>query len=325
MAAGNVQRYAAQVFAPEHKVEGGAAVAVVDEVCGSIVRVLHAVGYLISTEIVEKALYAAVVGAAYEHAVFGQEADKPAEGGNYVVHVFIVVQMVVVYVVYEGYRGAEGKEALHVFAGLGDEQIVGAYAGAAVEKIHKAADVYRSISAALFGYHGQHGGDSGFAVTACNSYYLLVALGELAQCNAALKLGYAPASGFRPLRVIRLYCGRVHYQIGIAYVFGLLADGDWYAQFSQPLGEGGGGAVAALYLVSSGPEYLGKAVHGATAYAYEMYFFMPFDMCHIFLPGKNVIADQLPIIISQTSPYYKRGRRADRESFSALPPPAPPF
>ena len=135
--------------------------------------------------------------------------------------------MVVVYVVYEGYRGAEGKEALHVFAGLGDEQIVGAYAGAAVEKIHKAADVYRGISAALFGYHGQHGGDSGFTVTACNSYYLLVALGELAQCNAALKLGYAPASGFRPLRVIRLYCSRVHYQIGIAYVFGLLADGDW--------------------------------------------------------------------------------------------------
>ena len=26
-----------------------------------------------------------------------------------------------------------------------------------------------------------------------------------------------------------------------------------------------------------------------------------------------------------TRPYYKRGRRADRESFSALPPPAPPF
>ena len=92
-----------------------------------------------------------------------------------------------------------------------------------------------------------------------------IALGKLPQGLAAFQLRDAQLSCPDPFGIVCFDGGAVDDQVGAFHVFSRLADGDWDAQLGQPLGKGGGGAVAAPDGIASGGQHLGQPVHGTTA------------------------------------------------------------
>ena len=222
--AGNAELHAAERFIAAHGGKGRVALRVISDVGGAVITAGQPVGQRAVRALFDQRAYKRIVRTADERAVGGQPVQKFFKSTDDVLHGLEVVQMIVIDVADERNGRGKRQKALHVFAGLRDEQVAAADPNAAAERIHIAADVDGRIRVRRLSDAGEHGGDGSFAMTAGDGDNLMESGGDLAQRHAALKLRNAPLRCNDALRVIRLDRGGVDHKIRAVKICARVAD-----------------------------------------------------------------------------------------------------
>jgi len=277
---GNGKLYSAEGISVVLDGEGGAAHLVEHDVRGTVAAAVQTVGLAAVREFVDQALDALVVRAADEQAVLGQSGEEFFKRLYDVVDILVVVEVIIVDVVDERHGRCEGQEAFDVFAGFGDEGAVVADAHTAAQQVNIAADVDGCVPVRRGVDVRKHGGDGGLAVAARDGDDGIIALGDLAQGDAALELGDAEFLCHLALGVIGFDRGAVDDKIRVLNIFTGVSHGEGDAGLIKRVGKLRAFAVAARDLVTLGLQDQREAVHAAAADTDEMDSFCVIDLCH---------------------------------------------
>ena len=213
----------------------------------------------------EQRRHARVVAVADAHAVFRQKRAESGERMGDVVDVLIEIEVILLDVGDDGDGRVELEEARVELAGLHDEGIVPADAGAAADIIELAADVNGRVKAGIQHRLGDHRGGGGFAVRAADVDGVAIALHELPQQRGALHLRNPQFLGAHALGVALRDGGGIDDDIRAVHVLCALADEDMDARLLERVGRIGTGGIGTRHAHTELDQHSGQTAHRAAA------------------------------------------------------------